>query len=332
MRAWAGGLGAALSGGRGAQPCVRLVGVRCDAARTAGASGRFTSSSGQSRPPVSRAAAADACPPRAVHGAAEDASVDASEVRKFNESAAHWWSTNGPASALHRMNPVRVAFIRAAASGHFQLARENALRGLRVLDVGCGGGLVSEPLARLGANVLGIDAAEVGVKVARQHAQQDSLLASNEGSAEFRSCTAEALVAEAQAGKLELFEIVSALEIIEHVADVQAFLRSLASLVKPGGLLILSTINRTAQSYLVAILGAEYITRMVPQGTHSFSRFIQPPELAAAVEKAGLSTEQVAGAVFNPVTHTFALSQDTSVNYFLVASKPESATEQEQDV
>ncbi len=241
-------------------------------------------------------------------------SIDPAEVAKFEAMAAEWWDPNGKFRPLHMMNPVRLDYIVTQICAEFGRDRGDlrALQGLRLLDIGCGGGLAAEPMARLGADVTGADAAGANIAVARLHAEQQGL------EIDYRATTAEAL-----AGAGEGFDVVLALEIVEHVADPASFIATCRDLVRPGGLLILSTLNRTAKSFGAAIIGAEWIMRWLPKGTHDWSRFITPDELAGMAQAANLSVLDRQGMVFNPVSFGWRLSdRDLSVNYLLAAGRP----------
>ena len=241
------------------------------------------------------------------------ASIAASEVARFAEQAGDWWNPDGKFRPLHRLNPVRIGYLRDRIAAHYECAigGRQALAGLSVLDVGCGGGLVAEPLARLGAAVTGLDAAEPAIAVARAHAAQQGLTIA------YRAGSVEELARTGQR-----FDVVTALEIIEHVADRDSFCRALAQLVKPGGLLILSTLNRTPRSWLLGIVAAEYVLGWVPRGTHDWRQFVRPSELAAAIGPYGLRVVDVTGLVFNPLANDFRLSRhDLAVNYFMTAVK-----------
>jgi 2-polyprenyl-6-hydroxyphenyl methylase/3-demethylubiquinone-9 3-methyltransferase len=237
------------------------------------------------------------------------ASVDPAEVEKFSNLAESWWDPNGKFRPLHRLNPIRLGFIRDGAAARFGRDPLSArpLAGLGLVDIGCGGGILSEPLARLGARVTGIDAAETSIAAARRHAAESEL------EIDYRLASAESL-AETDAR----FEIVLAMEIVEHVADVAAFLAAAATLVAPGGLLILSTLNRTAKSFALAILGAEYLLRWLPPGTHDWRRFLRPSEVAAALRPQGLTLHEAVGVVYSPLTDKWRLAgDDLDVNYMM---------------
>lgn len=240
-------------------------------------------------------------------------SIDPAEIAKFEAMAAEWWDPHGKFRPLHLMNPLRLDYIADQIAAEFGRDRRGLrpFQRLRVLDIGCGGGLVSEPMARLGAEVVGADATEVNIGVARAHADQQGL------EIDYRATTAEAL---ADGG--EVFDIVLALEIVEHVADPAAFVATCRRLVRPGGLVIVSTLNRTARSFGAAIVGAEWIMRWLPRGTHDWARFITPEELAAKAESAGLVVADRRGMIFNPITFGWRLSdRDLSVNYILTARR-----------
>lgn len=240
---------------------------------------------------------------------APQSSIDAAEVAKFEAMAAEWWDPKGKFKPLHMLNPVRLDYIAGQIAAEFARDRRSLrpFEGLRLLDIGCGGGLVSEPMARLGATVTGADAAEGNIRIARLHAEQSGL------KIDYRATTAEALL---EAG--ERFDVVLALEIVEHVADPQAFVTTCTRLLRPGGLLVASTLNRTPQSFAAAIVGAEWVMRWLPRGTHDWRRFIRPDDLAGMFAAAGLRVVDRAGMVFNPVTFGWSLSpRDLSVNYLM---------------
>jgi 2-polyprenyl-6-hydroxyphenyl methylase/3-demethylubiquinone-9 3-methyltransferase len=234
-------------------------------------------------------------------------SLDAAEVEKFERMAAEWWDPHGLFKPLHRMNPVRLDYIVRQISGRFgrDPRGERPFAGLRVLDIGCGGGLLSEPMARLGATVVGADAAARNIPVARLHAERSGLFI------DYRHATAE-MVAEGG----ERFDVVLNMEVIEHVADPPAYLRAIHELLVPGGLHVCSTLNRNPKSYLMAIVGAEQVMRWLPRGTHDWRKFITPDELFDLLRRAGLRPVDRMGMVFNPLTWDWRLSErDLSVNY-----------------
>lgn len=240
--------------------------------------------------------------------------VDPAELAKFEAMAAEWWDPNGKFRPLHLMNPCRLDYITKQIAAEFNrnLAEPMPFKGLRIIDIGCGGGLLSEPLTRLGADVLGADAAEKNIKVAKLHAEQEGL------QIDYRAVTAEAL---ADAG--ERFDVVVNMEVVEHVADPQDYLTECANLLKPGGLHICSTINRNAKSFAMAIIGAEYVMRWLPKGTHEWNKFISPDELIGFIEKAGMRPIDRKGFVFNPISWSWKVSdRDLSVNYVTAATKP----------
>jgi 2-polyprenyl-6-hydroxyphenyl methylase/3-demethylubiquinone-9 3-methyltransferase len=239
-------------------------------------------------------------------------SVDEGEIARFSAMAADWWNPHGKFKPLHRFNPVRLGYLRDRLLGHFRRDPKAAqpLAGLRILDIGCGGGLLAEPLTRLGAQVTGIDASRTTVSVARLHAGQMGL------AIDYREATAEALAA---AG--EKFDVVLTMEVVEHVADRPAFLASAAGMVAPGGVMVVATLNRTAKSYALAIVGAEYILGWLPRGTHDWNKFIRPEELAAELAATGLAIYEVTGVTYNPIADRWSLSTDTSVNYMVLTTK-----------
>ncbi|MEZ5891206.1 MAG: bifunctional 2-polyprenyl-6-hydroxyphenol methylase/3-demethylubiquinol 3-O-methyltransferase UbiG [Xanthobacteraceae bacterium] len=239
--------------------------------------------------------------------------VDAAEVARFSALAATWWDARGKMAALHKLNPVRLAYIRDATCQQFgrDPKRVGCLAGLRILDIGCGGGILSEPLARLGASVLGADPSTTNIEVAKLHAAQSGL------AVDYRATTAEAL---SDAG--ERFDVVLAMEVVEHVADVDLFVGKCADMVKPGGLMVAATLNRTIKSFALAIVGAEYILRWLPIGTHQWDKFITPAELETMLEEAGLRVIGEAGVVYVPFADRWRLSDDSDVNYMMVADKP----------
>lgn len=251
-------------------------------------------------------------PGRGRHESGPADSVDAAEVEAFDALAAEWWDTEGPLRTLHRLNPARIGFIRDHVAARFgrEAAAEQPLRGLSVLDIGTGGGLAAEPMARLGAAVTAIDPSEKNIGVASAHAREMGL------DIAYRVATAERLAAEGAR-----FDVVMALEVVEHVADLGLFLDAAAGLVASGGALAAATLNRTAKAYALAIVGAEYVLGWLPRGTHDWNKFVTPDEMAAALESRGLEVGAVTGVVFNPLTWTWRLSRDTGVNYMLIAAK-----------
>ncbi|WP_149139872.1 bifunctional 2-polyprenyl-6-hydroxyphenol methylase/3-demethylubiquinol 3-O-methyltransferase UbiG [Gemmobacter caeruleus] len=239
--------------------------------------------------------------------------IDAAEVAKFEAMAAEWWDPAGKFKPLHEMNPCRLDYITRQIAAEFarDLTQPRPFAGLRLLDIGCGGGLLSEPMARLGAEVLGADAAERNIPVARLHAEQSGL------AIDYRNTTAEAL---AEAG--ERFDVVLNMEVVEHVADPLAYLTACQHLLKPGGLMICSTLNRNAKSFGMAIVGAEWIMRWLPKGTHDWRKFITPDELEDLIRRAGLDPVDRKGMVFNPLSWSWSLSdRDLSVNYVTASVK-----------
>jgi 2-polyprenyl-6-hydroxyphenyl methylase / 3-demethylubiquinone-9 3-methyltransferase len=239
--------------------------------------------------------------------------IDRDEVERFARIARAWWEPEGEFRPLHKLNPVRLAFIRDRLAAHFgrDPRASRPFAGRRLLDIGCGGGLVSEPLARLGFAVTGIDAGEEMLEVARGHAAESGV------AVEYRRTAAEDLAATG-----ERFDAVLALEVVEHVASPELFLAAAAELVRPGGALIAATLNRTPKSFLFAILGAEYLLRWLPRGTHRWDKFLRPSELVAGLRAGGLETSEVSGLTYSPLADRWSLSRDLDVNYLLFAVKP----------
>ena len=239
-------------------------------------------------------------------------SLDAEEVAKFSRLAAEWWDPQGKFAVLHKFNPVRLAFIRDHVTARF--ARDphgrKPFEGLRLLDIGCGGGLLSEPMARLGADVVAIDPSATNIATARVHAEEAGL------AIDYRVATAEELAASG-----EEFDVILNMEVIEHVVDPAAFVKVCGKLLKPGGLLFVATLNRTLKSFAFAIIGAEYVLGWLPRGTHHWEKFIAPEELNGFLAAAGLKPVDSAGVIFNPLTGTWSRSSDTDVNYMTVADK-----------
>ncbi|MGL4636968.1 MAG: bifunctional 2-polyprenyl-6-hydroxyphenol methylase/3-demethylubiquinol 3-O-methyltransferase UbiG [Beijerinckiaceae bacterium] len=240
------------------------------------------------------------------------AGVDQAEVEKFDRLATEWWDPKGKMKPLHKFNPVRMAYLRdtlAAELGRDPRSLE-PFKGLTLLDIGCGGGLLCEPLARLGFEVTGIDPARNNVDVARAHAARTGV------SVTYRKDTAEVLLDETAR-----FDVVLAMEVVEHVPDVPAFVLTATQLVKPGGLLVAATINRTKRAFALAIFGAEYVLRWLPVGTHSWDKFVTPEELEDAISVGGMEVFDRQGVVFNPLSDKWSLSRDMAVNYMLAARK-----------
>lgn len=245
---------------------------------------------------------------------AEKAStIDPAEVAKFSAMAAEWWDASGKFKPLHKLNPVRLDYIRAHATSHFNIDSNarHPLDSLKLLDIGCGGGLLCEPMTRLGAQVTGIDASDINIEIARQHAHEQGL------DIDYQQITAEQL-----ADKRTKYDIILNMEVVEHVANVPLFLEAGTKLLKPGGLLFMATLNRTLKAYALAIIGAEYILGWLPKGTHQWEKFITPDDLASQLEATGLTIMDRAGATYNPLSDKWSLSHNTDVNYMLAATKP----------
>jgi 2-polyprenyl-6-hydroxyphenyl methylase / 3-demethylubiquinone-9 3-methyltransferase len=240
-------------------------------------------------------------------------SVDPAEIARFAQLSASWWDDHGPFAPLHRLNPARLKVIRDHAVRHF--ARDGMsmrpLAGLDAVDVGCGGGLIAEPLARMGARVVAIDAGEDALGAARSHAEEAGL------TIDYRLASAEAL---AQSGAR--FDLVVCLEVVEHVADLDGFLAAIASLVRPGGLAVLATINRTPEAFALAIIGAEYILGWLPRGTHDWRRFVRPSELARGLRRHRIEVGAMTGLAYRPFSDVWVETTNLSVNYMIVATRP----------
>ena len=239
--------------------------------------------------------------------------IDQAEVDRFTAMAAEWWDPTGKFKPLHKFNPVRIRYIRDKAIEHFgrDASAHRPLEGLRVLDIGCGGGLLSEPMARLGATVVGADASERNIGIASTHAAQSGV------DVDYRAVTAEELAA---AG--EKFDIILNMEVVEHVADVEFFISTCASMVKPGGMMFIATINRTMKAMALAIVGAEYVLRWLPKGTHQFEKLVRPEELEKPVLESGMQIVERKGVFFNPLMNQWNLSKDTDVNYMVLTTRP----------
>ena len=242
---------------------------------------------------------------------ASSTSVDPTEVAKFSKLSAEWWDPNGKMAPLHKINPLRLGYIRDAAARKFErnVRSLNCLGALRILDIGCGAGLLCEPLTRLGAQVIGVDPAASNIAAAKLHADKGHL------SIDYRCTTIEEM------DHRERFDIVLAMEVIEHVTDIGAFLARCAAMLKPGGLMVVSTINRNWKSFALAIVGAEYVLRWLPRGTHDWNKFVTPDELARYLAASKLAITEEAGVVYSPFADKWTLSSDMDVNYMVVAEE-----------
>lgn len=252
--------------------------------------------------------------PEAATMAPHSPSIDPSEVAKFAAMAADWWDPRGKFRPLHKFNPTRLAFIRDRAAARFgrDAAARTPLSGLRLLDIGCGGGLLSEPMTRLGARVTGVDATEANVKTAKTHAEAAGL------EIDYRAGTAEGLLAAGDGP----YDIVLNMEVVEHVADAAAFLQTCARLVAPGGMMIVATINRTPKAAALALFAAERILRWLPPGTHDYDKLVRPDEIRAALgAEPGISLGDPIGVSYNPLTDGWSLGSDVSMNYMMVAER-----------
>ncbi|NKB53789.1 MAG: bifunctional 2-polyprenyl-6-hydroxyphenol methylase/3-demethylubiquinol 3-O-methyltransferase UbiG [Rhizobiaceae bacterium] len=243
----------------------------------------------------------------------ENSTVDQSEIDHFSSLAQEWWDPTGKFKPLHKFNPVRLAYIREKLCQHFNRddRAPGALEGLRILDIGCGGGLLSEPVARMGADVVGADAGETNIEIARLHAQQSGV------TVDYRATTAEELAALG-----EKFDVVLNMEVVEHVADVDLFMTACADMVKPGGLMVVATINRTAKARALAIFMAEQVLRWLPRGTHQYEKLVTPEELEAPLNRAGLHLIDRLGVFYNPLSDSWNRSRDLDVNYMILAERP----------
>jgi len=245
------------------------------------------------------------------HAGASPSTVDPAEVAKFSKLSDEWWDPKGKMAPLHKINPLRLTYIRDAACRKFDrnVKSLNCLSGLRILDIGCGAGLLCEPFTRLGAQVIGIDPSATNIAAAKLHADKGHL------SIDYRCTTAEEMDVR------ERFDIVLAMEVVEHVADVKLFVARCGEMVRPGGLMIAATINRTLKSFALAIVGAEYVLRWLPRGTHQWDKFVTPDELEIVMERAGLRTTDERGVIYNPLSDRWSLSRDIDVNYMVLAEK-----------
>jgi len=241
--------------------------------------------------------------------------INEAEVKKFSDIADEWWSETGKFKPLHKFNPIRISYIRQKIIANFMRDEKSiqALSGLKIIDIGCGGGLICEPFARMGADVMGIDASKKNIEVAKIHAQKSGLKIN------YRAISAEELIAENIANKtdnLNKFDVVFALEVIEHVADVEQFIISCSALLKDNGILFIATINRTIKSLLFAKIGAEYVLRWLPIGTHSWQKFLKPSEINSYAQASGLGLQELSGFIYNPLKDEWKINAtDLDVNY-----------------
>ena len=242
-----------------------------------------------------------------------NSTVDQSEIDHFSSLASQWWDPTGKFKPLHKFNPVRLTYIREKLCERFDrdFKAPNALEGLRILDIGCGGGLLCEPIAKMGATVVGVDAGATNIEVAKLHAGQSGV------TIDYRATTAEDLAASG-----EQFDVVLNMEVVEHVADVDLFMTACAEMVKPGGVMIVATINRTRKAQALAIFMAEQVLRWLPRGTHQYEKLVRPEELEAPLNSAGMQVIDRLGVFYNPVHDTWNRSRDMDVNYMLLAERP----------
>lgn len=242
-----------------------------------------------------------------------ETTIDQSEVDRFSALAQEWWNPTGKFKPLHKFNPVRLTYIRERLCEHFDrdIKAPDALKGLRILDIGCGGGLLCEPLARMGADMVGADAGKTNIEVAKLHAVQSGL------DIDYRATTAEAL---AEAG--ETFDVVLNMEVVEHVSNVNLFLTACANMVRKDGLMLIATINRTFKARALAIVMAEQVLRWLPKGTHQYEKLVKPEEIAAPVEAAGMRVLEKLGVFYNPISDSWNRSNDTDVNYMMLTHRP----------
>ncbi len=244
---------------------------------------------------------------------ADNSTIDQSEIDHFSSLAKEWWDPSGKFKPLHKFNPVRLTYIREKLCEHFERDFRNpqALKGLRILDIGCGGGLLSEPVAKMGADVVGADAGETNIEVAKLHAAQSGI------NVDYRATTAEAL-----AHDREQFDVVLNMEVVEHVADVDLFMSACASMVKPGGLMLVATINRTRKAQALAIFMAEQVLRWLPRGTHQYEKLVRPEEIETPCITSGMTPVERIGVFYNPISDTWNRSRDTDVNYMTLLIRP----------
>ncbi len=245
---------------------------------------------------------------------ARKTTIDADEVERFSAMAAEWWDPKGKFRPLHKFNPVRLAYVRDQVAARFGRDPHSSrpFEGLRFLDIGCGGGLLCEPMARLGAEVVGADASETNIEVAKLHAAETGV------KIDYRATTAEAL-----ADQGETFDVILNMEVVEHVADVDLYIDKCAQMVRPGGIMFVATINRTLKALGLAIIGAEYVLRWLPRGTHQYEKLVRPDELQAALTKSGLQVIDTTGVVYSPLADRWQRSKDMDVNYMMLAERPE---------
>ncbi|MDA4845849.1 bifunctional 2-polyprenyl-6-hydroxyphenol methylase/3-demethylubiquinol 3-O-methyltransferase UbiG [Hoeflea poritis] len=246
---------------------------------------------------------------------AAQSTIDQAEVDRFSAMASEWWDPTGKFRPLHKFNPVRLTYIRDRVCAHHGRDPKSAtpLEGLRVLDIGCGGGLLSEPLTRMGATVVGADASQTNIEIARIHAAQSGL------EIDYRAVTAEDLAADG-----ETFDVILNMEVVEHVADVDFFLSSCAGMVRPGGLMFVATINRTMKALALAIVGAEYVLRWLPRGTHQYEKLVRPQEIETPLAASGMRVIDRTGVFYSPLSDSWNLSRDMDVNYMMLAARPSS--------
>src|SRR5271157_4090564 len=250
--------------------------------------------------------------PPATGSSGTGSTVDPAEIAKFSKLSEQWWDPRGKMAPLHKINPLRLSYIRDAACRRFDrnVKSLNCLSGLRMLDIGCGAGLLCEPFTRLGAQVIGVDPSASNIAAAKLHAEKGHL------SIDYRCTTVEEMDVR------ERFDIVLAMEVVEHVSDVGMFLNRCAAMLKPGGLMVVSTLNRNWKSFVLAIVGAEYVLRWLPRGTHQWDKFVTPDELEIALERAGMYIADETGVMYNLFADRWQLSSDMDVNYMVVAEKP----------